>query len=70
MMELFCFSLSPLAPAECQEEMARALEYQSADGVEHSGGDTLSCTWEDLLCAVETERLFFLVFQNEERARV
>ena len=44
-----------------------ALEYQSADGVEHDGGDTLSCKWEDLLCAVETGQLFFLGFQNEER---
>ena len=44
-----------------------ALEYQSADGVEHSDGDSLSCKWEDLLCTVETEQLFFLGFQNEER---
>ena len=43
------------------------LEYQSADGVDHGGGDTLPCRWEDLLCAVETERLFFLAFENEAR---
>ena len=44
-----------------------ALEYQSADGMAHGDGGSLSCQWEDLLCAVETEHLFFLGFQNEER---
>lgn len=44
-----------------------ALEYRSADGVDQGGGDTLPCRWEDLLCAVETERLFFLAFENEAR---
>ena len=40
-----------------------ALEYRSPDGTEGS----LPCRWEDLLCAVETERLFFLAFENEAR---
>ena len=44
-----------------------ALEYWSADGVDHGSGDTLPCKWVDLLCAVETEQLFFLGFQKEER---